>query len=75
MAHNIPPSLYQHVSAECAPEGSAQCDGEGDEDFCGCSCHTTTEALPQTVAGMKNWHDDLWGLPGSSNPTDDEKGE
>lgn len=49
-----------HISTECATGGSAQCDGycveHGKE--CTCSCHNAWD-LPQTVAQVRDWHDDL----------------
>lgn len=49
-----------HVTAECAPGGSGicygTCDAHGDE--CSCSCHRSwTNDLPDTVEGVRRWHD------------------
>lgn len=48
-----------YLSAECAPKGSAQCDGHDyDTDTaCDCPCHLSD--LPDTVEAVKVWHDDL----------------
>ena len=46
--------------------GSGQCDGfhyEGlhEGEPCGCPCHRT-DNLPETIAGVKAWHDNLHGV-------------
>jgi hypothetical protein len=49
-----------HISAECATGGTGQCDGhcESHRQECTCSCHNDLN-LPQTVAEVRDWHDDL----------------
>lgn len=46
------------ISPECAPSGSGQCDGTECTD---CPCHDNWD-LPITVAGVKVWHDNFWGI-------------
>ena len=51
---------------ECEAHGSGQCDGfhyEGlhEGEPCGCPCHRT-DNLPETIAGVKAWHDNLHGV-------------
>lgn len=57
-------SQNYHVSEECRPMGSAQCDGydysmAGPE--CDCACHEEWD-LPITTAGVKAWHDEYHGI-------------
>lgn len=57
-----------HISAECSAGGSAQCDGfcENHGDECTCACHKDyTTNLPNTVEGMRHWHDEYNDLHGS----------
>lgn len=55
-----------HISEECSLGGSGICDGfclsHGDE--CTCSCHTT-DSLPETTEGVRQWHDDSEGVVAS----------
>lgn len=53
-----------HYTRECAEGGNGQCDGNCYEHNveCSCSCHTTTSDLPQTVEGMRDWHDEHNGV-------------
>lgn len=62
-----------HYSTECSKGESAQCDGicyEHGTD-CSCPCHREWE-LPTTVEGVKDWHDEFWGIgeyaPHDHNP-------
>lgn len=47
-------------SEACSKGGSGQCDGfrEDDNEWCGCPCHDDPD-LPQTIAEVKVWHDEL----------------
>ena len=49
-----------HVSAECGPGGSGQCDGlcaNHPNTECTCECHRDWFGdMPTTVAGMEKWH-------------------
>lgn len=51
-----------HISTECSVGGSAQCDGYclgHIHQECTCSCHSDWVGdLPQTVEGMRDWHDE-----------------
>lgn len=53
-----------HISAECQPGGSGQCDGfcaTHQHEECICSCHTSWD-LPDTVVEVLAWHDDMNGI-------------
>jgi hypothetical protein len=51
-----------HVSAECAPGGTGNCDGlcaAHDSVECTCECHREwCTTLPDTVEGVRKWHDE-----------------
>lgn len=52
-----------HVSSDCAPGGSGECDGtdyDTNQD-CDCHCHEAMD-LPNSIDGVKDWHDDYHGV-------------
>lgn len=52
-----------HYSTECSKNGSGECDGYCIEhgDFCTCPCHNDLN-LPWTIEGVKDYHDEFWGV-------------
>jgi len=64
-------SQEHHISAECKPGGSGQCDGydyDQNDKSCDCHCHTTSD-LPNTIEGVKDWHDDYHGIEAKASKT------
>lgn len=65
-----------HISTECATGGSGQCDGfcaTHPHTECTCSCHNDWD-LPQTVAEVRDWHDEANGVLASfESGSDDEQ--
>lgn len=55
-----------HISTECSTGGTGQCDGFCIEHgaACTCACHNAND-LPQTVQGVRDWHDEAEGIVAS----------
>lgn len=56
-----------HISPECSPGGSAQCEGycESHTEECSCGCHRDHwmgDDYPRTVQEMQAWHDEYHGV-------------
>lgn len=52
-----------NYTPECEANGSAICDGYFEDSFspCTCPCHEAND-LPQTIEGVKFWHDEFHGI-------------